>query len=125
MPRVKKLFDPNRTPDSIIKSALRLVFLRSRERAAAIRRDSNTCQTCGAKGSQAKGKEVKIEVHHLQEGDISWDKIYKVIREELLCKPEIMMSLCKAHHYEIHGKVLKPKVAKQKNTNITKRRTKK
>ena len=92
------------TPNSQIVSALRLVWLRSRERAAAIKRDGNTCQVCGKKGSVAKGKGVKTECHHTQEGDINWDRILRVIRAELLCDPKGLITLCKECHKEVHVK---------------------
>lgn len=92
------------TPKSQIVSALRLVWLRSRERAAAIKRDLNTCQVCGKKASVSKGKEVRTEVHHLQPGDINWDRIINVVRSELLCNPKGLITLCKEHHLECHAK---------------------
>jgi 5-methylcytosine-specific restriction endonuclease McrA len=112
MPRAKKIIDESITPDGIIKSAMRLLFMRSREKGAAMRRDKNTCQQCGAKGSVAKGKEVKTECHHIigTEGrDINWQRIYEVIREELLCPPQEMITFCRPCHLAIHGKTIKPK----------------
>jgi hypothetical protein len=91
------------TPKSQIVSALRQLWLRSRERSAAVRRDLNTCQCCNAKGTTAKGREVKTEVHHLQEGDIDWDRIVRVIRAELLCDPSGLMTLCKPCHQKAHS----------------------
>lgn len=98
----KKIVDPNKTGDGQIRSALRLMFLRSRERSAAIRRDKSTCQVCSAKGSAAKGRKVKLEVHHTAEGDINWERIFEVIRQELLCTPEGMVTLCKPCHKKTH-----------------------
>lgn len=92
-----------RTPDSKIISALRLLWLRSRERSTAVKRDKNTC-ICGKKGSVAKGREVKIEVHHLQEGDINWKRILSVVRAELLCEPKGLITLCKECHATVHEK---------------------
>lgn len=112
MPRVKKIDDPSITPDGIIRSSLRLLFMKSREKGAATRRDKNTCQTCGAKGSVAKGKEVKTECHHTigTEGrDIDWQRIYAVIREELLCSSDELTILCKPCHLALHGKTPKPR----------------
>jgi len=87
------------TPNSQIKSALHRLFLHSRERSAAVKRDANTCQTCGKKGSRAKGREVKTEVHHLD--GIEWDKIIEYIRRHLLCDPSRLEILCeKCHDYE-------------------------
>jgi 5-methylcytosine-specific restriction endonuclease McrA len=85
------------TPNSAIKAALRALWLRSRERAAAIKRDEYTCSRCGAKQSKAKGREVLVEVHH-KEGVMNWNEIYRVIRQYLLCGPENMETLCKDCH---------------------------
>jgi 5-methylcytosine-specific restriction endonuclease McrA len=90
------------TPNSQIIAALRLLWLRSRERASAIKRDKNTCQICGSKGSVAKGREVKIEIHHLAPGDINWDRIIRVVRAELLCEPNMLITLCKEDHKKVH-----------------------
>jgi predicted HNH restriction endonuclease len=86
---------PN-TPRSRIRSILRLLFLRSRERAAVIKRDQNTCTKCGAKGSKARGREVSIEVHHVN--GIDWDGIIDIIYERILNQE--MTCLCKACHKE-------------------------
>lgn len=85
------------TPNHMIKSAVRKLWLRSRERAAALKRDEYKCQHCGAKQSKAKGREVAVEVHHL-DGVESWDEIYRVIREHVLCHPDRMQTLCKSCH---------------------------
>jgi 5-methylcytosine-specific restriction endonuclease McrA len=92
----KKL--PN-TPKSQIVHALRLLWLRSRERAAVIKRDGNCCQECGKKGSTAKGREVYIEVHHLN--GISWDKMVEYIYRHLLVNPKDAVALCKECHHKI------------------------
>lgn len=96
------------TTRSQIVSALRQLWLRSRERSAAISRDSNACQCCGAKGRAAKERKVRIEVHHLQEGDIDWDRIIRVIRKELLCSPEGLITLCKPCHLKAHQRPPEP-----------------
>lgn len=85
------------TPNSKIKAAVRNLFLRSRERANAIKRDEYTCVRCGAKQSKAKGREVSVEVHH-KEGVLNWDEIYRVLRKYLLCDPAHMETLCKQCH---------------------------
>ena len=90
------------TPTSKIKDALRRLSLRSRERAATIKRDKNTCQKCGAKGSVAKGKEVKTTVHH--KDGIKWDKIIKFIRKELLVPPSKQEVQCEDCHKKSHVK---------------------
>lgn len=86
------------TPNSQIRSALRRLFLRSRERAARLKADAYTCQKCGAKQSRAKGKEVYVEVHHKNNGIENWDKLFSVIREYLLCDVEHLETLCKKCH---------------------------
>ena len=85
------------TPNNIIKSALRRLWLRSRERAVAIKRDKYTCQKCDRKQSSAKGKEFKVEVHH-KKGVCNWNEIYDCIRKNLLCSPDDMETLCKECH---------------------------
>jgi predicted HNH restriction endonuclease len=89
------------TPRSRIKNAIRNVFLRSRERAAAIKREHNTCQRCGVKGSVAKGKEQKIVVHH-RSGIGNWDKVIDVVYEEILCHPKYLDVLCPDCHKKGH-----------------------
>jgi 5-methylcytosine-specific restriction endonuclease McrA len=84
------------TPNSQIKSALHRLWLRSRERAAAVKRDGNTCQSCGKKGSKAKGREVKTEVHHLD--GVEWQNIIAYIRRHLLCDPSRLEILCDHCH---------------------------
>ena len=62
------------TPNSQIRSALRRLFLCSRERNSALRRDNYTCQRCGKKKSVAKGRVVKVQVHHKL--SIDWDGVF-------------------------------------------------
>lgn len=90
------------TPRSRIKAALRQVWLRSRERAAAIKRERNTCERCGAKGSQAKGREVKICVHHRK--GISWEGVVDLIIARMLPDPDELEVLCTICHDKEHGK---------------------
>lgn len=84
------------TPNSAIRSALRRLFLRSRERAAAIKRDKYTCRRCGAKQSRAKGREVYVEVHHKR--GIDWDGLLAEIRRRLLQTSDDMETLCEDCH---------------------------
>lgn len=86
------------TPKYIIVRGLRQIWMRSRERAAAMKRDKYTCVSCGVKQSKAKGKEQKIHVHH-KEGVGNWDKIVNMIREELLCDPDKLECLCPDCHH--------------------------
>ena len=91
------------TPNGQIRSALRALWLRSRERSAALKRDQNTCQRCGRKKSVAKGRECKVEVHHLG-GVLNWDKLIGAIREYLLCDPDKLETICVDCHRREHGK---------------------
>lgn len=81
------------TPVAQIKSALRRLWLRSRERSAALKRDHYTCQECNKK--QKKG-EVKVEVDH--KWLIRWAEIIKYIRQELLVDPLYLQVLCTDCH---------------------------
>jgi 5-methylcytosine-specific restriction endonuclease McrA len=85
------------TPKSQIKSALRKLWLRSRERSAALKRDGYTCQKCGAKQSRAKGEEVYVEVHHIN-GVTNWGALDEAVREYLLCNPDYLETLCRKCH---------------------------
>lgn len=93
-----------------------MLWMRSRERQSCIRKYSNTCQEkgCGKKGSVAKGREVKIEVHHLKEPN--WERIFSVIREELLVPHDEMVTLCKECHAVITAKQ-KEELLRGKNGN--------
>lgn len=93
------------TPRGRVRSALRVVFLRSRERAAALKREKNCCEACGVKASVAKGKEVKVEVHH-KANILNWEKIIDLVFEQLLCDPANFEVLCKSCHEKAHGKEL-------------------
>ena len=84
---------PN-TPRSRVKAALRLLWMRSRERAKCLKDAGYKCTDCGIKQSTAKGREVKIEVHHLTE--IEWKELIDLIFEMLLNAPQT--PLCKPCH---------------------------
>lgn len=88
------------TPRSKVKAALRTLSLRSRERAAALKREKYCCQRCSKKQSKAKGREVVIEVHHLK--GVKWEKMIDLIYEELLCDPKFLEVLCFCCHNEKH-----------------------
>lgn len=89
------------TPRSRIRSALRQVWLRSRERAAAIKREKGCCEKCGAKQSRAKGKEVYLEIHH--RNGIQWEELIDLVFEYLLCDPKDLEVMCTKCHNEYHG----------------------
>jgi len=86
---------PN-TPRSRIRAALRQLFLRSRERAAALKEAGYRCQRCGVKQSKAKGREVSVEVHH-KSGINNWDVLFDAVYRHLLNKDD-MEVLCRECH---------------------------
>ena len=94
--------NPRVTPRSQIKSSLRRLFLRSRERAAALKRDKATCR-CGAKRSKARGREISVEIHHI-EGIGDWRAVENLIYQEILCHPDFLITLCAACHKAEHEK---------------------
>lgn len=89
------------TPKSRVTNALRQVWLRSRERHAAIKRENNTCECCKRKATKAKGKEFKVEVHH-KHGILNWQTIMELVYTQLLCHPDNLEVLCKECHEKRH-----------------------
>ena len=85
------------TPRSKVRAAIRQLWLRSRERAAALKRDNYTCQTCGVKQCTAKGKEQKVEVHH-KLGIGNWEQVVDLIYSEILCDHSLLETLCPECH---------------------------
>lgn len=96
-PKCRKL---KTTPRSRVRAAIRALWLRSRERAAALKRESNTCECCGAKQSVAKGREVKLQVHHLD--GIEWEKVIDYVFRHVLVDPDKLQVLCESCHNEEH-----------------------
>lgn len=76
---------PN-TPRSRVKAFLRKLWLHSRERAKALKDAKYKCTECGVKQSAAKGRVVKLEVHHLTE--IEWEELIDLVYEKLLDMPQ-------------------------------------
>jgi 5-methylcytosine-specific restriction endonuclease McrA len=89
------------TPLSQIRSALRQLWLRSRERKEALQTAGYCCERCGRKQSKAKGKEVAVNVHH-REG-VEWAGLLELIRERLLQHPERLEVLCTDCHETEHS----------------------
>ena len=92
---------PN-TPRSKIRAAVRQLWLRSRERAAALKNAKYCCSRCGIKQSKAKGREQKIEVHH-RAGIDNWERVIDIIATEILCTPADYEVLCPECHKAEHN----------------------
>ena len=92
------------TPRSRIKGALRKLWLYSRERHAALKRDGNTCLRCKRKASVAKGRQFKVEVHH-KPGIQNWEEIYRAVYAYLLCDPKHLETLCSGCHKRVEGRL--------------------
>lgn len=93
------------TPNSQIRSALRTLWMRSRERYASLQNTGHTCSVCGVKASRAKGREVKLEVHHLD--GVDWTGLCDIIRDRLLQTPDRLAPLCKQCHNDQHTQTKK------------------
>lgn len=87
----------NRTSRSQIVHGLRLMWLKSRERAEAMKRTGYCCEICGVKQSMAKDHPQKIVVHH-KNGIKDWDMIIDTIKNELFCPSEDLQVLCPVCH---------------------------
>jgi len=101
--KVKKSRKLPTTPRSRVRSALRTVWLRSRERAARLKLSGNSCERCGVKASKAAGREISVQVHH-KEGIAHWEEIIDLIFAELLVDPSLLEAVCVACHKAEHGK---------------------
>ena len=88
------------TPNSRIRQALRLLWMRSRERGEALRNTGYTCSVCGVKQTAAKGREVKLDVHHLD--GCLWEQAIEAVRKCILHPPERLCPLCKDCHGKMH-----------------------
>ena len=88
------------TPRGKIVSHLRMLWLTSRERSEALKRDNYTCRNCLRKATTKKGQEFKVQVHH-KEGVLNWDEMVDSIYKYLLVDPDKLVCLCK----ECHDKV--------------------
>jgi hypothetical protein len=89
---------PN-TPRSRVRAALRQLWLRSRERASALKSEGYTCEMCNRKQSTKKGHEVKMECHHLD--GVQWEYLIDEVYRVLLVNPDRLQVLCKDCHRDI------------------------
>lgn len=85
-----------RTPRSRIRAALRQLFLRSRERAACLKKYQYHCNICNVKQSMKKDNVIKVQVHHKSNIN-NWDKIIDEIQRDLLNLDD-MECLCESCH---------------------------
>jgi len=74
------------TPKSQIRAALRQLWLRSRERGAALKRANGQCFNCGS--------DFNLEVHHIT--PIEWDYLIELIRAEILT--DQLLVCCQSCH---------------------------
>jgi predicted HNH restriction endonuclease len=96
--------DPIKKMRYRVRAALRNLWLRSSERASALKRDGYSCRQCGIKQSRAKGKEVSVQVHHL-EGIMDWDRIIDgVLNSGLFCGVDGLQTLCRDCHKKLKEK---------------------
>jgi len=89
------------TPNGKIRQALRVLWLRSRERSQALKNTNYCCAYCGIKQSKAKGKEVNLDVHHID--GIDWDGLCDLIRNRLLQTADRLTPICKDCHVKQHS----------------------
>ena len=100
----RKPKEEGRTLRSVIKGNLRRLFVRSKERAFALKREGYCCEVCKAKQSKAKGREVALEVHHRSGKITNWAHLIDEIQKELLCNPNNLKVLCEGCHGKEHAK---------------------
>lgn len=89
------------TPRSKVRSAIRLLWLHSREHGEKMKQAYYTCERCGVKASKAQGREIKVEVHH-KNGIQNWERLLDAFYEFLLVSPDKLECLCDACHAAEH-----------------------
>lgn len=99
------------TPSSRIRQSLRLLWMRSRERGEALRNTGYCCSVCGVKQTKAKGREVSLDVHHLD--GCRWQEAIDAIRKHILQTPDRLAPLCKACHAAMHPENQKKETANE------------
>ena len=93
------------TPRSRIRSAIRLLWMKSRERAKVLKDAEYRCSECNIKQTRAgkdKTKWVYLEVHHVSMIDV-WNEIIDLIAKKILESEQIC--LCKKCHHDLHEKL--------------------
>lgn len=84
------------TPNSVIRSALRKLWLQSRERYAVLK--IGKCRKCGRGKVELERSGIALEVHHIE--NIDWVPVFEAIRKQILVDPKKLSCLC----LECHGK---------------------
>lgn len=94
------------TPRGRVKNALRLLSLRCRERAEAMKRAGYACGRCGAKKCTAAGREVRVEAHHCDPiaAENAMNRIIDMVFEYVLVPPERWEIMCQECHTKEHAK---------------------
>ena len=101
MAKKKKARAKETTPGAF-SSLLRRGWLRSPERAEALKRTGYCCEICGVKQSTAKGKEQKIQVHHPNGVDLT--KCWEEAKAQMFVPADELIPVCPDCHDHIHGK---------------------
>ena len=97
---------PTHTNLGMCTSAIRKnLWLRSPERRDALKIAGYSCERCGVKQSVAKGREVKVDVHH-KNGipKKAWALLYRIVKKYITPSPENIEVLCVSCHKKEHGK---------------------
>jgi hypothetical protein len=89
------------TPRSRVRAALRQLWLRSRERNAALKAADRHCKSCGRKASVCKAHPLKVQVHH-KAGIGNWEAVIDAVYKEILCDPSLLEVLCIGCHARLH-----------------------
>lgn len=91
---------PKVTQRSRVKSALRKLWMMSPERNLAIKNAGRRCQVCGVKASQAAGREVVINAHHIF--GIDWKELVDLVFDRLIRPSDEYEILCEKCHEKEH-----------------------
>lgn len=88
------------TPRSKVRAGIRQIWMRSRERCQALKNAKYCCEICKVKQSKAKGKEQKIEVHHIN--GVDWEQLIDLFYKKILVDPIKLRVVCPNCHKKIH-----------------------
>lgn len=94
---------PPRPPRARIVSALRILWLHSPERRAAIKRSGMKCECCEKRLFRTRKEGDVPEVHHVD--GVSWTMIIELIIDQLLVPADRLLVLCKSCHHAADKKI--------------------